>query len=157
MDWEPFEREAFFALLHRLEQRPVDLLLIEIAREIEKAKRSRNEEFNSSDRNKLLEEIRGEIIEVLGRILQEGKSNAFLRAEAVEILGSFQTAAPVAVRALIGALADEVSFVCVAACQALGRMGAAARMAVKRLRQTAAHQDPDVRRAAMAALQQIEA
>ena len=156
MDWEAFEREAFFAMLHRLEQRPVDLLLIEIAREIEKAKRTHNEPFNSSDRNQLLEEIRGEIIEVLGRILREGKGNAFLRAEAVEILGSFQTAAPAAVSALIGALEDDVSFVCVAACQALARMGTAARLALTPLRQTAVNQNPDVRRAARAALQQIE-
>jgi len=154
MDWEPIQREAFFAFLHRLEQRPVDLLLIEIAREIEKTKRDRHVSLHA-DRELLVKEIRAEIMAVLARILQEGKNNAFLRAEAAEILGQFKAAAQPVVPALVGALRDDVSFVRVAACQALARIGTAAQSAMESLREVSQDQDPDVRRAAVQALRAI--
>ena len=154
MDWESFQREAFFSFLHKLEERPVELLLIEIARELEKTKREEKTALHA-DRAELMEEVRGEIIEVLGRILQEGKKNAFLRVEAAEILGSFQSAARSAVPALIGALQDDVSFVRVAACDALGNIGAAAGTAIEALRETSQDEDPSVRRAAVRAMETI--
>ncbi len=154
MDGESIEHKAFIALLSRLEEEPTDALLIEIAREIEKGRRDKHAPLRQ-DRESLLEEVRSEIIAVLGRILQEGKRNAFLRMEAAEILGKFEVAAPIAVPALVGGLRDEVSFVRVAACEALEKIGVAARSAVDPLRETARDLDPDVRRAATKALEMI--
>jgi len=154
MDQEPLDRKAFLAFLRRLEQGPVDFLLIEIAREIERTKRGKQATLRS-DRESLLQEVRAEIVEVLCQILREGKGNAFLRMEAAEILGGFEIVAGKAVPALVGALSDEVSFVRVTACQALGRIGAAARPAIEPLRQRADDEDPEVRRAAAEAMETI--
>jgi hypothetical protein len=145
------KREAFFAMLQRLEERPVDPLLIEIGREIGKCRRDRQAPL-SADRQQLWESARAEIVEILARILEEGKRNAFLRTEVAEILGTFEGGAEPAVPALVGALGDEVSFVRVAACEALGRLGTAARAAVEPLRTASRGEDPDLRRAARKAL-----
>ncbi len=154
MVWESIQREVFSAFLRRLEERPVDLLLIEVAREIEKAKRGSPATL-PANREALWHEARAEIIGVLGRIVREGKRNAFLRTEAVEILGAFEGAAHPVVPALVTALGDEVSFVRVAVCQTLGRIGAKARSAMEPLREALRDEDPTVRRAAAEALQTI--
>lgn len=156
MDYESIGRDAFLALLRRLEDERTDPLLIEIARALEFSRRGVDQPL-ASDRDQLLHEVRDQIVDVLGRILQEGKRNAFLRMEAAELLGQFETAATIAVPPLISALADEASFVRVTACQSLEQMGQAARLAADPLRGTAQDQDPAVRRAAAKALDAIEA
>ena len=101
------------------------------------------------------EETKVAVVETLGRLLGQKEVAAFLRLEAVGLLGELGAGAASAVPALVQALEDDYSFLRVGACQALGRLGPAAQPAFPALKQCAADKDPNVQRAAVKALERI--